>query len=78
MVLTLLVIGWALVIMPNRDSRTGNLALLSSGKLINQLEEIVFALEALVVVSDTVAGVKPVVSATLASSISGLTGTREY
>jgi hypothetical protein len=70
--------AWALVIMLNRDSRTGNLALLSSGKLINQLEEIVFALEALAVVSDIVARVKPVVSATSASSISGLTGTREY
>jgi hypothetical protein len=78
MVLTLLVMGWALVIMPNRDSYTGNLALLSLGKLINQLKEIVFALEALAVVFDIVAGVKPVVSATSASSISGLTGTREY
>jgi hypothetical protein len=45
---------------------------------MNQLEEIVFVLEALVVVSVTAAGVKPVLSATSASSISGLTGTREY
>jgi hypothetical protein len=70
--------GWVLVIMLNRDSRTGNLVLLSLGKLINQLKEIVFALEALVVVSDIVARVKLVISATSASSISGLIGTREY
>jgi hypothetical protein len=78
MVLTFLDKGWALVIMPNRDSRTGNSALLSSGKLMNQLEEIVFVLEALVVVSVTATGVKPVISATSASSISGFIGTIEY
>jgi hypothetical protein len=56
----------------------GSSALLSSGKLINQLKEIVFMLEALVVVSVTAAGVKPVLLATSASSISGFIGTIEY
>jgi hypothetical protein len=53
------------------------LALLSLGKLINQLKEIVFMLEALVVVSIIAARVKPVILATLASSISRFIGTIE-
>jgi hypothetical protein len=78
MVLVLLDKGWALVIMPNRDSRTGSLALLSSGKLINQLDKMVFRFVVLVVVSFTAVGVRPVTSATSAASISGVTGTMEY
>ena len=78
MILVLLGRGWVLVIMPNRDNRTGSLALLSSGKLINQLEEIVLGFAALVVVSATAVGVIPVASVTSAASISGVMGTMEY
>jgi hypothetical protein len=64
--------------MPNKESRTGSFALLSSGKLINQLEEIFPLSPALAAVSVTVIGVRPVVSAISADNISGLTGTMEY
>jgi hypothetical protein len=63
--------------MPNRDSRTGSLALLSSRKLINQLDEIVSGFVVLEVVSVTEMGVRPVTSVTSAASISGVTGTIE-
>jgi hypothetical protein len=54
------------------------LALLSSEKLINQLDETVIGLAALVEVSVMETGVTPVASATSVDSISGLTGTMEY
>jgi hypothetical protein len=77
-VLVLLDKGWALVIMLNRDSYRGSLALLSLGKLINQLDKMVFGFIVLVVVLVIVVGVMPVTSVTLAASISGVTGTMEY
>jgi hypothetical protein len=64
--------------MPNRDSWTGSLALLSLEKLMNQLDEIVFGLVALAGVSVTVIGVKPVASATSADNISELIEIMEY
>jgi hypothetical protein len=66
------------VIIPNKVSRTGSKALLSLGKLINQLDEMVFGLAALAGVSVTAIGVRPVASATSADSISGFTGIIEY
>jgi hypothetical protein len=54
------------------------MALLSLGKLINQLDKIVFGLAALAGVSDTAIEVRPVASATSAESISGFTGIIEY
>jgi hypothetical protein len=54
------------------------LALLSSKKLINQLDKTVIGLAALVEVSVTETGVRPVASATSVDSISGLTGAIEY
>jgi hypothetical protein len=78
MVLVLLDKGWVLVIMLNRDSHTGSLALLSLGKLINQLDKIVFRFIVLVVVLVIAVGVMLVTSVTSATSISGVTGTMEY
>jgi hypothetical protein len=66
------------VIIPNKVSRTGSEALLSSGKLINQLDEMVFGLAALAGVSVTAMGVRPVASATSADSISEFIGIIEY
>jgi hypothetical protein len=49
-----------------------------SGKLINQLEDTVLVLAALVAVSLMEMGVRPVASATSEDKIPGSTGTREY
>jgi hypothetical protein len=54
------------------------MALLVLGKLINQLDEMVFVLAALAAVSVTATGVKPVASAISAVNISELTGIIEY
>lgn len=64
--------------MPNKESRTGRLALLSSGKLINQLDEIVLGLAALVAVSVIETGLRPIASVISEDKISGLTGIMEY
>jgi hypothetical protein len=64
--------------MPNRDSYIGSLALLSLGKLINQLDNMVFGFVVLAVVLVIAVRVRLVTSATLASSIPGVTGTMEY
>jgi hypothetical protein len=70
--------GWALVIIPNKVSRTGSEALLSLEKLINQLDKMVFGLTALAGVSVTAMEVRPVVLATLADSISRFIKIIEY
>jgi hypothetical protein len=67
-----------LVIIPNKERRTGSLALLPSGKLINQLDEIVFVLAALIAVSVIETRLKPVLSVISKDKISGLTGIMEY
>jgi hypothetical protein len=54
------------------------MALLSLGKLINQLNKIVFGLAALAGVSDTAIEVRPVASTTSAESILGFTRIIEY
>jgi hypothetical protein len=64
--------------MPNKERCTGRLALLPSGKLINQLDEIVFVLAALMAVSAIETGLRPVFSVISADKISGLTGIMEY
>jgi hypothetical protein len=64
--------------MPNKESRTGRLALLSSGKLINQLDEIVLVLVALEAVSVIETELRPVASVISADKISELTGIMEY
>ena len=64
--------------MPNKGSQTGSFALLSSKKLINQLEEIVPICTALAAVLDTAVRVRPVASAVSAESSSGLIGIVEY
>jgi hypothetical protein len=69
---------WALVIIPNKDSCLESLALLFSKKLINQLDETVIGLAALVEVFVTETGVRPVASATSVDSISRLTGIIKY
>jgi hypothetical protein len=67
-----------LIILPNRESRTGIFGLSASRKLINQLEEIVFVLAVLVAVSATVVGVRPVASVISEAKSSGVTGIIEY
>jgi hypothetical protein len=64
--------------MPNKERRTGRLALLPSWKLINQLDEIVFVLAALMAVSVIETGLRPVISVISADKISGFTGIMEY
>jgi flagellar biosynthesis component FlhA len=64
--------------MPNKVSQTGSFALLSSEKLINQLEEIDPAALVLAGVLVTALGVWPVMSVISAASISAFTGTIEY
>jgi hypothetical protein len=70
--------GWALVIILNKDSCLGSLALLFLKKLINQLDKIVIGLAALVEVSIIEIKVRLVASATFVDSISRLTRTIEY
>jgi hypothetical protein len=67
-----------LVILPNRGSYTGSLALLFSGKLINQLDEILLGLAALEVVSAIEIRVRLVALVTSVDSISGFTGIIVY
>jgi hypothetical protein len=64
--------------MPNKERRTGRLVVLPSWKLINQLDEIVFVLAALMAVSVIETGLRPVISVISADKISGFTGIMEY
>jgi hypothetical protein len=67
-----------LIIILNRDSYTGSLILLSLKKLINQLSKIMLELTALVEVSVTETGVRPIALVIFVDSISRLIEIREY
>jgi hypothetical protein len=78
MVFILLDKGWVLVIIPNKVSRAGSVALLFSEKLINQLDMIIFKLTTLAGVSVTAMRVRPVASAISVDNILRLTRIKEY
>jgi hypothetical protein len=76
--LVLLDKGWALVIISNKDSCVGSLALLFLKKLINQLDETMLGLAALVEVFIIEIGVILIAIVISVDSISRLIEIKEY